>query len=410
MTRGLATTLSLFATLGALVLAGEARAQCPRGQEINADTAGKCCWPGQAWSKSRSACIGIPSCPPGYKAKGEGCEREACPEMQYINEDTKDHCCWAGQVWSDSKSRCVGVPQMCPTGRAIVGEDCAPAQCDPGQVRVKEGACCWPGQAWWASGNQCMGRPSQCPQGLTSTPEGCFALGWTAFDGAGDHSAAGPPAPTPSAEGGPETWTPPPLLDAFRAPPQIVSPAAAPTPIESGASGTQGSVPYTDALAPPEEPKGPKKGRTSLMLGLLLNDGFAGAFQIRASPRLFSINAETQFKGTGVLLIEPWLWLGGEADRGVGWFRAGLALNLGVGWEQTFGPIEATLRVGVTNGFTFRTIVDPGASGLAFKYELKFMPGITIAVPAGEGTKFVVGFDAYIGGTPLFLIAIGVTF
>jgi hypothetical protein len=59
-----------------LALAGEARADgqgCPPGQAISGDTAGHCCWPGQAWAQSRAACIGAPSCPTGFSAAGESC-------------------------------------------------------------------------------------------------------------------------------------------------------------------------------------------------------------------------------------------------------------------------------------------------------------------------------------------------
>lgn len=402
MRRGRLSTLAAFAALALLLGAPRALAQqCPKGQEINADTAGKCCWPGQAWSRSRSACIGIPTCPPGFTRQGESCQAEACPELQYKNDDTKDHCCWAGQVWSDARSRCVGVPQMCPAGRAVLGEDCAPTHCEPGQDRLKNGACCWPGQSWWAEGSSCVGTPNKCPAGTSARPEGCISTGWTAFDGSRPDGEGDAPPGQPATPS--DLWTPPPLLDAFNAPPQVYSTA----PV---AIADPSATPQQPPLAPPEEPKGPKKGRTSLFLGLLLNDGFAGAFQIRASPRLFSVLADTSFKGTGVLLIEPWLFLGGEADRGVGWFRGGLGLNLGAGWEQTLGPIEATVRVGAFNGFTLRTIVDNTASALGFNYELKFVLGLTLGVPAGEGTKFIVGFDAHIGGVPLFLVGIGVTF
>ncbi len=401
MTRDMLRTGAALVALAALLGSAEAAAACPAGQEINADTAGHCCWPGQAWSKSRNACIGIPICPPGHSIQGETCARDACPELQYRNDDTKDHCCWAGQVWSDARSKCVGVPQMCPAGRSVLGEDCAPVHCETGQEKLKNGACCWPGQTWWAAGAACTGTPNKCPAGLSARAEGCVALGWTGFDGSrpdGDGATGAPPAQPDAA------WTPPPLLDALNAPPQTYS--AAPVPVVE----SPGAVPGQSPLEPPEEPKGPKKGRTSLVLGLLLNDGVAGAFQIRASPRLFSILADTSFKGTGVLLIEPWFFLGGEADRNVGWFRGGLGLNLGAGWEQTLGPIEATVRVGAFNGFTIRTILDQTASAVGFNYELKFVLGLTLGVPAGEGTKFIVGFDAYIGGVPLFLLGIGVTF
>lgn len=393
--------LAAAAALAVCLLSPAASAQCPRGQEMNADTGGRCCWPGQAWSKSRAACIGIPVCPPGYLVQGESCHREPCPQGQSITEDTLDHCCWPGQAWSNAKSRCVGVPQSCPNGRPVLGEDCAPVACEQGQVRMKEGACCWPGQTWWAERAVCVGTPNRCPAGTTAKPEGCISTGWTGFDGAAPEAGSEPAASSaPAAEPGPETWVPPPLLTVETSQQTPPTPVTAPVPV--------GSEPPPPPVE--EQPKGPKKSRTTLALGLLLNDGVAGALAIRISPRLFSLLKDTPFKGTGVLLIEPWVWVGGEADRAVGWFRTGLALNLGAGWEQTLGPFEATVRAGIFNGFTFRTIVDESAKAIGFNYELKAVLGLSLAVPAGEGAKFVLGFDAYLGGTPLFLLSVGVTF
>jgi hypothetical protein len=41
-----------------------------------------CCWPGQAWSKLNSVCVGTPRCPPNFETRGDTCidleaEREA---------------------------------------------------------------------------------------------------------------------------------------------------------------------------------------------------------------------------------------------------------------------------------------------------------------------------------------------
>jgi hypothetical protein len=41
--------------------------------EVSADTAGRCCWPGQVWSNTRQSCIGIPQCPTGLAPQGEAC-------------------------------------------------------------------------------------------------------------------------------------------------------------------------------------------------------------------------------------------------------------------------------------------------------------------------------------------------
>jgi serine/threonine protein kinase len=48
-------------------------APCDAGKARSADTAGNCCWPGQAWSTTKSKCVGLPTCPPGTKRKAEDC-------------------------------------------------------------------------------------------------------------------------------------------------------------------------------------------------------------------------------------------------------------------------------------------------------------------------------------------------
>jgi hypothetical protein len=48
-------------------------ASCPAGQEVSADTAGHCCWPGQAWSPSRAGCVGTPVCPANLREAGGTC-------------------------------------------------------------------------------------------------------------------------------------------------------------------------------------------------------------------------------------------------------------------------------------------------------------------------------------------------
>jgi hypothetical protein len=48
---------------------------CPPGLEVSPDTDGHCCWPGQAWSKGRNQCLGVPSrCPPGMTPKTDRCD------------------------------------------------------------------------------------------------------------------------------------------------------------------------------------------------------------------------------------------------------------------------------------------------------------------------------------------------
>lgn len=46
---------------------------CPAGQSVTADTAGRCCWPNQVWAASRNVCVGVPLCPEGFAAYGETC-------------------------------------------------------------------------------------------------------------------------------------------------------------------------------------------------------------------------------------------------------------------------------------------------------------------------------------------------
>ncbi|MCV4732777.1 hypothetical protein OFB80_33340, partial [Escherichia coli] len=51
--------------------------ECKGGQTATVDTAGHCCWPEQAWSTAKSACIGKPRCPAGMTGKGETCVEAA---------------------------------------------------------------------------------------------------------------------------------------------------------------------------------------------------------------------------------------------------------------------------------------------------------------------------------------------
>src|SRR5688572_15372246 len=58
---------------------GPSSAGCPSGQEISEDSAGHCCWPGQAWHGER--CIGLPTrCPAGYLADkpSQSCAAPPC--------------------------------------------------------------------------------------------------------------------------------------------------------------------------------------------------------------------------------------------------------------------------------------------------------------------------------------------
>lgn len=111
-----------------LLLPARASAEAPActpGQAITEDTAGHCCWLGQAWSRTKQACIGIPqACPAGLTPQAETCAAPACPAGEQVSSDTAGHCCWPGQAWSGDRSTCVGIPQ-CPSKLVAVGEMCA---------------------------------------------------------------------------------------------------------------------------------------------------------------------------------------------------------------------------------------------------------------------------------------------
>ncbi len=95
---------------------------CPEGQAITADTAGHCCWVGQAWDGQR--CIGVPTqCPVG-SVGDEGTQTCACLEGTSRGDEVGGACCWSGQVWSRTQGVCVGVVASCPEGFLPSGEDC----------------------------------------------------------------------------------------------------------------------------------------------------------------------------------------------------------------------------------------------------------------------------------------------
>lgn len=69
----LAVSLSV---LGLWANPAHAQKLCPEGQVTSVDTGGRCCWPGQAWSKTKSRCIGAPDCPTGFSVQGESCVKQ----------------------------------------------------------------------------------------------------------------------------------------------------------------------------------------------------------------------------------------------------------------------------------------------------------------------------------------------
>lgn len=99
---------------------------CAPGKLISPDTAGNCCWPGQAWSGT--ACVGEPtSCPQGlaYDDQTQGCEVAACPDEAMVRAVDGIHCCWPGQGWSSARGMCVGNP-VCPEGYLPEEGGCEP--------------------------------------------------------------------------------------------------------------------------------------------------------------------------------------------------------------------------------------------------------------------------------------------
>ncbi len=98
---------------------------------------------------------------------------DVCPEGKVRNEDTAGHCCWEGQAWSGLYKQCVGLAE-CPEGMLPDedGEDCVTLECEGGRVEV-QGACCWPGQRW---AGHCDGEP-ECPAGLRADGEDCVEAG-----------------------------------------------------------------------------------------------------------------------------------------------------------------------------------------------------------------------------------------
>lgn len=105
---------------------------CPLGQFVTADTAGHCCWAGQAWSVSRGVCIGVPMCPADMVPSGDACVAAAAPPPPPppMQEDTacasgavlmQGVCCWPGQ--SVKNGACVG-SRTCPAGTVLAGNDC----------------------------------------------------------------------------------------------------------------------------------------------------------------------------------------------------------------------------------------------------------------------------------------------
>lgn len=85
-----------------------------------------------------------------------------CPDGRVVGPDTAGACCWAGQAWNGEE--CLGTPRACPEGTRAQGYLCAATACKDGWVRLPSGHCCWPGQTWSTGTWLCEGEPT-CPKG-----------------------------------------------------------------------------------------------------------------------------------------------------------------------------------------------------------------------------------------------------
>lgn len=121
---------------------GAGQGECALGQVISQDTEKHCCWPGQAWNGAQQICVGIPRCPKGFivNAKNQSCEVPICQGGK-VRAPDGFHCCWPGQAWAKSRNVCIGVPITCPDGTTLSGEDClGTAFCPIGMAFVPGGS------------------------------------------------------------------------------------------------------------------------------------------------------------------------------------------------------------------------------------------------------------------------------
>lgn len=165
-------------------LAPAEKAACAPGMVKNRNTAGKCCWPAQAWSRSIRRCVGAPECPAGLSPSGDGCR---CPGGRELSADTAGHCCWPMQVWSSARKVCVGSP-ACPAPMVAQGDACVSGPAADAGVVATAGS---------------DEAPSPPPLVEASMPEDWSGLPSTLVSGAADAvvPAASPePAAAPAAD------------------------------------------------------------------------------------------------------------------------------------------------------------------------------------------------------------------
>jgi hypothetical protein len=70
---GAATTTTPATTAPATTGTTPATTQCAPGRVVGPSTAGRCCWPDQAWNDTYGRCAGPPRCPAGLIAEGDNC-------------------------------------------------------------------------------------------------------------------------------------------------------------------------------------------------------------------------------------------------------------------------------------------------------------------------------------------------
>jgi hypothetical protein len=145
----------------------DCRQVCAPGESRNSQG---CCAPADAMPLNESP-LG-----PSERRTGQPAESsEMCPVGQYVTLDTAGRCCWEGQAWNGNA--CVGSPTYCPAGLLISSSGCDLPICGSGQVRNDSGQCCWPGQAWSTAQGRCLGE-AVCPSGFEQDDGGlsCVSL------------------------------------------------------------------------------------------------------------------------------------------------------------------------------------------------------------------------------------------
>lgn len=248
---------------------------------------------------------------------------------------------------------------LVPPPPVPVGPPPAPAptvECPPGHeaTPATQGRCCWPAQSFSAEKNGCVGTP-RCPVGMR-------ASGYTCVPDASNETASSTARERPRQEKEPE-----------------------------------------------EPPVKNRRSRTSLTAGLLLGDVTGGQLSLPIRVGLFTINEDGPFQGTVALRFAPVFWAASKFySRDTNALQIGVSLALGAGWVQRLGPVELFPHGGLVTGFGFDILTT--ASTWQFNFMLKGLVGIRFAAPAGDGTKFVLGFDAMLGGGNVWHTYVGVEF